>query len=450
MTQSVRGGVVSVDIPTLENYWTKTVHLADGARPIDLNHKWAPDAGGFITLAPIPPQFGTAELANGIAGHLQTADVGVDSSGRPIPPTARLFAHPPGPAASHRTGWQQLPIAIIEGGLDGAALAAQRYGDTLVSAVIGTVTGQGNPFWQLTISAWTSSSQHADLTVVQSDDPNNVSRPPITDTDLLVWDLFVSDGDKPFVWASAGYRDAGFNQDGFVNITGFPLDADAASIGTNQLQFITVTGQPPVVEFHRTGLTGGYRHRVPWGEQRFTLPAFVKPWSTDAATPAPELWFLVPQLNGGNFTGCFELYRSRWLAGQRRRIDVASPVTGARDVEVLDDDANFSDGNTRYPRHNPHGYAFEANWQDANHRVGVVGPLPGLDLSGYNPDLSYADQWQFKIERDRHRPGVLHFVFATSGPTSYDPYAKIGAVWFAESLDDGVHWSQPVQGTTGA
>lgn len=431
MTQSVHYAVVDTNVPTSENFYTGTVV---GPR-WNVRRRYGL-SGGWIALAPIPPTFRTKRLANGVMGYVAAMNINNDH-GVSGPHAVHLYAHGLATAQQHRTGWSSLGHTVHGGrsaliaDVPTANLAAQRYGPHVIGVINSSVTDEGvAPFVRTTVL----DAPSVDFALYPNAQPaaaGGYSSP------VSAQDLYVSDAADPFIWSYEGFSP----WRNYVEFTGFRL-SQANALGTNR----TIVTPDSVFHRHRTGPTGAYRCRVGLpAEVAFPVPPqLVKPWSTDASEP-PEVWFFVPEVlqlpvvgnvaSGDKVTGRLAIYRARWRAGQRVRANFSNAPFGTPEVEALDDDPAFTDGRRRHPRLNPGGWAFERNWHDAAHLVGVAGPFT------FNaPDL------RIRVERDRQRYGVLHMTFVDF----MNPYYQNGVanVWYSSSHDDGRHWSIPVQITS--
>lgn len=435
MTQTTNDGLIVTDLATSENYYTGHSDVPG----VDVNRRYAYNATALISLAPIPPLFGTPELANGIVGHLETLGAAMDSAQSRV---LRIVAHGPAAPAAHQSGWRMLegPIPTLDTDTYEdhvyAAIAAQRYRDSFIAVHTRLLPGSGSyPTWRCELEAWRDSTGPYVHPVI--DQPRNPASGLTYFPPLQPRDLFVSDAEDPFIWSYEG--PALYGPD--VEVTGLRLST-ATAMGDNAL-INQVSGTAPrqyvETQYRRSGHLGAYRHRVARNDAALE-PRFVKPWATDNVE-APELWFAVPDYAASTIT----LYRSRWKAGQRQRINyvhISVDRADYGDREVLIDDDSFTNGQRRYPRLNPYGYAFEQNWQTPANRIATVGPFPDLlpkDADKPTPEV------QFHIERDRVRAGVLHLVLSVKVPT-YRPYAGKWKMWFSTSRDDGLHWSAPTGG----
>lgn len=450
MSVSARSGIIVTDLASSENYLTKTAMV--GGPPVNINRKFAHGAKGFVALAPIPPRFASADLANGIIGYYAPLD---SSSSHQLSPgqAVRLVAHGPGPVRSHSSGWRALGGPILGPGgraqqePPNVALAAQRHGDTVVGIV-------NVPTLAEKLVATVIKSAGDIQTKVIDIAPDMAS--PFTANRL-----FISDSDDPFVWSYEGAP----NQF-FCEVTGCRLsDLVGDTMGTKFVHYVA-TNNHSDGQTHRTGASGAFSCWLNWPEASMASPpidpCFVKPWATDAM-PAPELWFFVPEYNGGARTGRWEIYRSRWLAGQRRRGHYEHPSGYYGFSEYLDDDNAFNAGTNTFPRRNHYGFAFESDWYNHAHKVGVTGPFPSTEYGGGGgggggSNMLHAQGRmglvtdvmgpQFRIERDRKRYGVLHLVYANFVPDGGDYYGGLNAtdVWYSTSRNDGATWSQPILG----
>lgn len=449
MAESLQSSVVVTDLPSNENYISKSV-MPGNIAPVSTHRKYAAAADGFVALAPIPAKFGTPALANGIIGWLATFDSSTDgqlAAGQSI----RLVAHGPAAVRAHHSGWTNFDWAIHAANphtpsvvaAPTVALAAQNHGNTVVSlAHIRSFDEPGGI--DINILRAADDRTHLWRPVPLYQGSGRDYSPPMTPDRL-----FLSD-DEPFLWSYEGPALYG----GYFEFTGASLaDMVNDTWGSNAV-INTLHGNSIETQYHRTGRTGAFRCRIP-SYDGMPEPCLVKPWNTDD-TRAPEVWLFAPETNNGAPTGRWEIYRSRWKSGQRQRIAWRHTSGIYGDREYLDDDDAFTAGRTTYPRHNRYGFAFETDWRNHAHRVAVVGPFPTANvIYGPNPErdpstgrtslITSPAGPQFRIERDRKRYGVLHLVYASFGASDYYGDINAGEVWFCSSRNDGRSWSTPTR-----
>lgn len=209
--------------------------------------------------------------------------------------------------------------------------------------------------------------------------------------------FFVSDDLTPFIWHTGGdISDQATDNSAVAWSVGFADNGMGLGSWKRDEQAIT----------HVTGQLGAYLQKavLPAGEYGFG-PYLVFPWTAGHYGP-PEQWYFI--LRGAS---TFDVYRARWLRGQHvRYADVTLP-----------DDPDFNIDARQYPTLNPEGWAFEKSWFSPAHKVGVIGPVSGVDV--YNPATATAayDGTQmrfpyFAVLRDPKRIGQLHLILGDGAP----------------------------------
>lgn len=192
------------------------------------------------------------------------------------------------------------------------------------------------------------------------------------------------------------------------------------------------------------------------GPANTQYPALVFPWRCGDYLP-PEAWFFVPEKTQSNtYTGRLKIYRStygpnqwssdygplrltsRWLPSDPR-LKVNGGTVDAQPGDYL---RNYTVGDTKADR-NPTMSAYNGQWYQDKHLVGVVGPFRGAIWSDKR-DSPNGSGRVFKVVRDPRRKDRLHLaMFQTSSvfaqPGSWD------GVWFAQSQDDGRTWGRARQ-----
>lgn len=180
-------------------------------------------------------------------------------------------------------------------------------------------------------------------------------------------------------------------------------------------------------------------HFVQWyskpnGRTDIRGPFLSFPWRQGRTGP-PELWWIVPELNEiGERTGRNLIYAAKWKVGQWRH--------PGGDWELWDDDHGPGLGANGYGMegtlpgdglgYNPQGIAFEHDWFDDAHIVGILPPFRGLSRTGILPTY-------FRFHRDRLVNGRM-WIMASRGENIYGKSGTWDGLWWGYSDDDGRNW----------
>lgn len=416
-------GIINTDVPTLDNFLTGLVPT--GRTPTRLKHdgrfdvtrRYAPDdnpgACYLLALERLPKGFGRyadglmmiymaerLDLTGQANGLLNAQDAEDGWWSRKFDSTVRIAVHEAaGTVEGYATGWHVLDFALelfafgSSAGLPSLNAAVSRYASGID---IGTTTSGGRTqlpsatigaqrlgewvYFSLGLAGEEFAGQNSDA------EYNRVRSTYRLGPDLSVQscaaygeagDIFVSDSVDPVLWIDA---------DGPLQVAGSDL-AQAAIGDSTQAQATAALSLP-------TTSIGATKR-------------FVFPHSAGDYGP-PEIWIFKPNADLSH-----DIYRSTWKPGAFDRDS---------SIGSFDQDPQFTDAHTRYPRANEHGYAFDRDWdQPVNH----VGHLP--PLSGYVPIyVEGAAAADFKVMRNEQDGSLLLVAVGATAPQDDVPVGIVG------------------------
>ena len=382
---------------------------------INLNHRYAPDAGGISALALTPAGHGKGPH-NGMWATVFTSDQSAGGF-----PAIRLAFHPQSRSIrDYVTQWEvQLdPIETIPPDAWAwsadlvADLASQRLGDYVYvfsshrKTVVTTYDSSGtlpirlDSAGSLTVRRIgpdgvpvTRISESFDTT--DETDDWRVMIPHLGFHNGSQHQFFVSDDATPFIWTTFGDVSDNGADCGYF---GFADDGSGTFGSMFQNQ---VTGDRKV-----TGQLAAYYQTtsLPDGIYAFG-PVLVHPWRC-GNYGAPELWYFV--MHGFGPKTRFDIYAAKWGRHQYQ------PVPNL----IFDDDPFFESGQRRFPSLNPEGYAFDHDWYRPANKISSIGPFT-TDIWNQREEpaqsglVRYAG---FRVLRDCNRVGQMHFVVTNNGP----------------------------------
>lgn len=422
MSQLAKPPVIDTDIPTSEQFYSRTVSGTPHAPDVNFEHRYGRAAPGITGMDLAP-------AGHGPSGQGLYAFVGTQDSSIAGIPALRGAFHPRAlKAQDYTTGWQHVPIALslppdrlAQFTRTYGRVASQRLGNWVyffgwVSDYRPTVLGAfGEPVRYDTIGhfgIYKLGASGAVTTVVETTISTDGEDPAVGNSLVPLRGLdsvdglpqhsggrcsfFVSDDAAPFIWHTAGDISSLLaSPDTPVWSTGF---ADGLALGTWKR---TTSGATLV-----TGQVGAYLQKavLPAGQYGFG-PYLVFPWGAGHHGP-PEQWYFIQR-----GPAIFDIYRARWLRGQLQRY---------ADVQHIDD-PDYINGTRQFPTLNPGGFAFEHNWYRPANKVSTFGPLPGVAV--HNPLIGPVVDGQivfpyFSVLRDRRRVGNLHLVLADGSPVT--------------------------------